>query len=168
MTHGGKVVDSGSSQNDFDFTLGEWDADVLRYAADGTVATEAKGRWSAKKSFGGKVVEDHFIQQADGEEDVAAFTLRTYCEETQRWEMVYLWATQPATGVVAFVGNRVDSEMHLDLQQLGPNGLVVIARIRFFDISDDGFSWENRMSVDNGATWFLSTLLRLRRRKDGS
>ncbi len=66
------------------------------------------------------------------------------------------------------MGNRVDNEMHLNLQQLGPNGLVVIARIRFFDITADSFSWKNPTSVDNGATWFLSTLLKLRRRKDGS
>jgi hypothetical protein len=134
----------------------------------GCLLQEAKGSWSARKSFGGKVVEDHFIQQVDGAEDVAAFTLRTYCEQTQRWEMAYLWATQPATGVIAFVGNRVDNEMHFDLQQLGLNGLVIIARIRFFDISDDSFSWENRTSVDNGATWILSTLLKLRRRNKGS
>ncbi len=76
------------SQNDFDFTLGEWDADVVRYAADGKVTKEAKGGWSARTSFGSKVIQDHFIQQVDGVDDAAAFSLRTYCEETQRWELV--------------------------------------------------------------------------------
>jgi hypothetical protein len=156
------------SQKDFEFTLGEWDADVIHYAADGTVAQELKGSWSARDSFGGKVIEDHFIQQVDGVDDAAAFTLRTYCEETQRWEMVFLWAGRPATGAIGFVGNRVNNEMHLNLQQLGPNGLVILVRIRFFDINDNSFSWENHTSVDNGVTWVPSISLKLRRCSGGS
>jgi len=164
MTHEGNMTDSEASQSDFDFTLGEWDADVIHYAADGTVSQELEGSWSAKASFGGKVIEDQFIQRVGGVDDASAFTLRTYCEETQRWEMVFLWAGQPATGLIAFVGNRVDNEMHLNLQQLGPNGLVTLMRIRFFDISSDSFSWENSTSVDNGLTWLPGMSLKLRRR----
>ena len=78
--------------------------------------------------------------------------------------MVYLWAGRPSTGVLAFVGNRVGDEMHLTLQALGPDGRVILSRIRFFDIARDTFSWENRTSVDNGARWFPATLLKLRRR----
>lgn len=154
------------SKNDFEFSLGEWDADVVRYAPDGSVAVETNGRWSARSSFGGKVIEDNFVQQNEGIDDVAAFTLRTYCEATQRWEMVYLWAGQPATGFMAFVGNRVGDEMHLNLQQTGPGGLLAIAQIRFFDITEDSFSWENQTSLDNGATWHRATLLKLRRKGD--
>lgn len=164
-----EATESGrANERDFDFTLGEWDADVTRYDPDGSVALKAAGRWSARASFGGKVIEDHFVQQVDGVDAAAAFTLRTFCEETGRWEMVYLWAGQPATGVLAFVGRRVDDEMHLNLQALGPDGQVVLSRIRFFDITSESFSWENRTSVDNGATWFTATLLELRRRSGGS
>lgn len=163
------TTESGrANERDFDFTLGEWDADVTRYDPDGSVALQAEGRWSARASFGGKVIEDHFVQRVDGVDNAAAFTLRTYCEETGRWEMVYLWAGQPATGVLAFVGARVDGEMHLTLQALGPDGRVVLSRIRFFDVTSESFSWENRMSVDNGATWFRGISLKLRRRSQGS
>jgi hypothetical protein len=82
--------------------------------------------------------------------------------------MVFLWAGQPATGLIAFVGNRVNNEMHLNLQQLGPNGLVTLSRIRFFDITDDSFAWENSTSVDNGVTWSPGISLKLRRRKGAS
>lgn len=149
---------------DFDFTLGEWDVDVIRYATDGSVALRTDGSWCARASFGGKVIEDNFIQRVDGVEESAAFTVRTYCEETKRWEMVYLWAGQPATGVLAFVGNRVGDEIHATLQRVGSDGQVVLSRIRFFDVTSDRFSWEHRMSVDNGATWIPMTLLKLRRR----
>lgn len=156
------------SQHDFDFTLGEWDADVIHYGPGGEVAQELKGSWSARSSFGGKVIEDHFIQQVDGVDDAAAFTLRTYCQETKRWEMAFLWAGQPATGMLAFVGNRVGKEMHLNLQQMGPEGLVIVVRIRFFDITEDSFSWENSASADNGLTWAPRISLKLHRRKGDS
>lgn len=153
------------SKDDFNFMLGEWDADIRRYAPDGTMTADAKGAWSVRSSFGGRVIEDQLTQfDADGKEETAAFSLRTYCEETQRWEMVYFWAAQPASSLLVFVGNRVGDEMHLNLQQSGPNGLVTMAHIRFFDISDDSFSWENNTSIDNGVTWFISGSHKMRRR----
>ena len=154
------------SKDDFNFMLGEWDADISRYAPDGTVVADTKGTWSARSSFGGRVIEDQLTQHdAEGNEVAAAFTLRTYCEETQQWEMVYFWAEQPASSLMAFVGNRVGDEMHLNLQQTGPNGLVMMANIRFFDISQNSFSWENNSSIDNGVTWFISGSHKMKRRQ---
>lgn len=154
------------SKHDFDFLLGEWDADMLRYAPDGTLTADAKGSWHAIASFDGRVIEDRLIQQDNGVDAVAAYTLRTYCEATKQWEMVYFWAEQPVSSLMAFVGNRVDNEMHLNLQQLGQNGLVTMAQIRFFDIAENSFSWENNTSIDNGNTWFISGSHKMRRRKD--
>ncbi len=145
------------SKDDFNFMLGEWDADLRRYAPDGSVVADTKGSWVARASFGGRAIEDQLTQyDADGNEVAAAFTVRSYCEETQQWEMVYMWAEQPASSLMAFVGNRVVDEMHLNVQQVGRNGLVMLARLRFFDISENSFSWENTSSIDNGVTWFIS------------
>lgn len=153
------------SQNDFDFLLGEWDADIVRYAPDGTLTADAKGSWYAVASFGGKVIEDRLMQEENGVEASAAYSLRTYCAETKQWEMVYFWAEKPASSIMAFVGNRVGDEMHLNLQQIGQNGLVTTAQIRFFDITENSFSWENNTSIDNGVTWFISGSHKMRRRK---
>lgn len=153
------------SKHDFDFLLGDWDAEIRRYAPDGTVTADTKGSWHARASFGGKVIEDQVVQlDADGNEDVAANSLRTYCEETQQWEMVYFWSDHPMSSLMAFVGNRVGDEMHLNLQQLGANGLVTMAQIRFFEIAEHSFSWENNTSIDNGRSWFISGSHRMRRR----
>ena len=164
MADQGNATGQSSPARDFDFTLGEWDADVTRYDPDGSVALKAEGRWSARASYGGRVIEDNFTQTVDGVDAAAAFTVRTYCEETKRWEMVYLWAGQRATDTIAFTGNRVGDEIHATLHRRGEDDLVVLSRIRFFEISEDGFSWENRSSVDSGVTWFPVTLLKLRRR----
>lgn len=155
------------NKHDFDFSLGEWEGDVLRYAPDGTVVADTRGSWSSRASLGGRVIEDNFIQHVDGGDDIGAFTVRTYCEETQRWEMVFLWSGQQATGLTAFVGNRVGDEMHLSLQRVGATGVAVISRIRFHEITNDSFTWENQTSMDNGATWFRAMHLKLRRRKEG-
>jgi len=153
------------SKEDFNFLLGDWDAKILRYAPDGAITADTNGSWHARASFGGRVIEDQVIQlDADGNEDVAANSLRTYCEETQQWEMVYFWADQPMSSLMSFVGNRVGDEMHLNLQQLGANRLVTMAQIRFFDITQNSFSWENNTSIDNGKTWFISGSHRMRRR----
>ena len=58
------------------------------------------------------------------------------------------------------------NEMHLKPQPTGEDGMIILARIRFFDITEDSFSWENETSMDNGATWFRATLLKLRRKRD--
>ena len=163
MAYGETAAGAGSIRDDFDFMLGDWDVDVTHYSEDGAASRQLEGRWSAKASLGGRIIEDHFIQKVDGVDDAAAYSLRTYCEKTQRWEMLFLWAGQPATGLIGFVGNRVDNEMHLDLQQMGPDGMVILVRIRFFDITVDSFSWEDSMSRDNGVTWFPSLSLKLRR-----
>jgi len=163
---GGSLDTAGSSRNDFDFLLGEWDVQITRYAPDGT-ATQREGSWSARSHVGGKIIEDLFVERAD-EADAAAMTLRTYCAETQRWEMVYLWADRPASGVSSFVGSRVGDEMHLRMQRRNAEGGVVRSRIRFFEITSDSFSWDHRTSGDNGETWSLATLLTVRRRSGSS
>jgi hypothetical protein len=92
------------------------------------------------------------------------FDKDTYCVETARWEMVFLWALQPIPGMTNFVGNRVDDEIHLSGQQQRPDGQVVLSRIRFFEITSDSFSWEHIDSFDDGDTWHAHTAMTLQRR----
>ncbi len=156
-----------ASPNDFDFMVGEWDADVVRFAPDGSVQQEQVGRWSAQSLFDDRMIEDRFVALADGRFVSAAVTLRTYSPATSQWEMVFLWAEQPVPNMKNFVGRRVGGEMHLTAQQVTPDGKVVENRIRFFDITKDGFSWEHRSSVDRGETWRVNTSIEARRRVDG-
>ena len=42
-------------------------------------------------------------------------------------------------------------------------GAPVQARVRFFDIGPGGFEWENRVSLDGGATWYRDSAISARR-----
>jgi hypothetical protein len=154
----------GPNGRDFDFILGDWEANVTRYAPDGSVLLKHEASWSAQSLFDGRMIEDRFVPRVDGVDAGAVITLRTYCVETARWEMVFLWALQPIPGMTNFVGNRVDGEMHLSGQQQRPDGQVVLSRIRFFEITSDSFSWEHIDSFDDGDTWHAHTAMTLQRR----
>ncbi len=153
----------GPSGSDFDFFLGDWEANVTRYAPDGSVLQKYEGSFSAQSLFGGRMIEDRFVPRVDGIDAGAVITLRTYCVATAQWEMVILWAQQPIPDWTNFVGNRVDGEMHLSAQHQGPDGQVVLSRIRFYEITSDSFSWDHRSSFDDGDTWHVHTVMTVRR-----
>ena len=67
--------------------------------------------------------------------------------------MLFLWAGQPATGLIGFVGDRVDNEMHLDLQQMGPDGMVILVRIRFFDITAVSYTHLRAHETGSGSSY---------------
>jgi hypothetical protein len=158
------MTGSGPSGSDFDFFLGDWEANATHYAPDGSVLLKNEGSWSAQSLFGSGMIEDRFVPRVDGVDAGAVITLRTYCVATAQWEMVFLWAQQPIPGMTNFVGNRVDDEIHLSGQQQRPDGQVVLSRIRFFEITSDSFTWEHIDSFDDGDTWHAHTAMTLQRR----
>jgi len=158
------VEGPGASGSDFDFFVGEWDVHVTYHGADGGVDVEQTGRWSARSLFDGRMIEDCCQTRDENGVDVAAVvTLRTYCVATAQWEMVFLWAQRPVPTLTSFVGNRVDGEMRLTAQQLTPDGSVIPARIRFYEITKDSFLWESCLSFDGGATWRVQMAIKARR-----
>jgi hypothetical protein len=42
-------------------------------------------------------------------------------------------------------------------------GDPVLARVRFFDIEPESFEWENRVSLDGGASWYRDSTISARR-----
>ncbi len=80
----------------FDFLIGEWDADAVRYKEDGT-PFKYKAKWSALHLNGGRMIMDDFKALGPTGQPVSSFvTLRTYSETTNRWELVGLQALQPS------------------------------------------------------------------------
>lgn len=43
------------------------------------------------------------------------------------------------------------------------DGEPVLARVRFFDIEPESFEWENRVSLDGGASWYRDSTISARR-----
>lgn len=113
--------------------------------------------------FGGRLLFDRFVSFApDGQEMGAAATLRTWCEETKRWEMTFLYAVRPDR-VTSFVGERVGDEMHLVALGRDRWERRVEVQVRFYEIGAEAFSWEQRSRLADGGDWFLDVRMRARR-----
>jgi hypothetical protein len=147
----------------FDFLIGNWDVAATRYKEDGSVLLQYRASWQAQHLNEGRMVMDDFKALAPTGQHVSSYvTLRTYSEADHRWEMAGLAALQPAIQAQWF-GEWKDGEMQLTAVGTNPTGGTIHNRIRFFNISELGFSWESRISHDEAASWALSASLRATR-----
>jgi len=108
------------------------------------------------------ILDEFTARLDDGSEISYMATLRTFCPETRRWQMTFLIAHQPQL-ITSFSGIFEDGEMKLDGSGRTLTGDPVLARVRFFDITPTGFQWENRVSLDGGATWYRDSAISARR-----
>jgi hypothetical protein len=139
---------------EFSFLVGEWITKSRRHAPDGTTSPEIDGIWRAAYICGGRMLQDEYVLYLpDGREMASFVTLRTWCPDTQQWEMATL-ASHAPSGVTSFTGSLLGGEMHLQVAAFDPaTRAPVMARVRFFNISDNHFEWEQLLSQDGGATW---------------
>lgn len=153
---------------EFDFLIGEWDAQTTRYAPDGGIAFEHTALWRACHLHDKRIVLDDYVAYGPDGTAIGSFaTLRTYCEDTSQWEMTFVVAQQKIL-LTSFVGQKVGNEMHLRAAGRDLEGKPVEARVRFYNIANDRFEWEQELSVDGGSTWQRDVLIHARRKSEGS
>ncbi len=143
----------------FDFLIGDWDVAATRYKEDGSLLFHYKAGWNAKYLNEGRMIVDDFKAYSPTGQAVSSYvTLRTYSEATHRWEMAGLSALQPAASA-EWYGKLKDGEMLLDASGKDPAGNMVKTKIRFFNIAKNSFSWESKVSRDEGETWVKTASL---------
>jgi hypothetical protein len=148
-----------SDDQQFAFLIGDWDVKATKFSAGGAVLLQYKAIWSAKYLNEGRMVLDDFKALAPDGRPISSFvTLRTYCEQTRRWEMAGLAAMQPAASL-EWYGAWAGNEMHINAAGVDPSGQQVKTRIRFSDITPDRFHWESESSFDGGKTWVRTASL---------
>ena len=137
----------------FDFLIGDWDVDAARLNPDGSVLLRYRAVWTATYLNEGRMVMDDFRALApDGRPISSYVTLRTYSEVSGRWEMNGLAALQPAAAV-EWHGVWTGTEMLVDATGVNLSGRSIRTKIRFSNISPNGFDWESESSNDGGKTW---------------
>lgn len=137
----------------FDFLIGDWDVDAARLNPDGSVLHRYQATWAATYLNEGRMVMDDFKALApDGQPISSYVTLRTYSEVSGRWEMSGLAAMQPAAAL-EWHGVWTGTEMLVDATGVDPSGRSIRTKIRFSNITDNGFGWESESSNDGGKTW---------------
>jgi hypothetical protein len=143
----------------FDFLDGAWNFTYTVRNPDGTLATTSTGRWTGRKLADGHVVEDSWVLTDDNgtPRGLGLYTFRAFNRTTGKWQYKSLnvgtgwW--QDGTG------EKVGSEMHL-LQSPPPeNPDGHWLRIRYYNITQDAFSWVADVSGD-GKTW-IPELIRI-------
>ncbi|GEM_PF-3082305 len=152
-----------SQMKEFDFIIGNWAAIRRRYLPDGTLVSENKARWRAHHLDNGRMVFDDFAELSpDGEEVSYAVTLRTFCPETNMWEMGFMFSLRQ-TRTESFRGQFIDGEGHFDAIINVTPDQSVMAKVRFFDIQKDSIEWSMTQSFDGGKTWFLEGTISAKR-----
>lgn len=143
----------------FDFLQGRWDTQCARYSPDGTKILTYKGIWLGEKLKEGRIFLDQFTAfLEDGTEISHMATLRTYSIENKRWEMTFLVSHQ-AQLVTEFTGTLQNGEMCLKGVGSTLSGKPMVFRVRFYQITELSFEWENEVSLDNGKSWWRDSTI---------
>lgn len=135
------------SCDDFMFLLGDWVATIRTQVAGRTLT--CTGHWTATTIHEGRIVVDSMeVFGPDGGTVRTMATLRTWVPKESQWSMTYLYGREPHEPV-ELRGVRVDGEMHLEARHLTKG---TTAFVRFCDITQDAFRWEQVDGDPAGAT----------------
>ena len=137
----------------FDFLIGEWVVNAIRYDQGGSPVMNYTATWTAQHLNNGRMVMDDFRAKMPTGQEISSFvTLRTYCETTGRWELAGLPAHQPNT-ITQWHGQWSGEAMVLQAVGHDKSNAKILNRIRFFNIEANAFDWESDNSFDIGETW---------------
>ncbi len=143
--------------------IGIWDVHLVSYTPDGGVDFECDGVWRAEYKNDGRMVLDEFTRlSADKRKVSYSATLRTYCPETNQWEMAFLFSQQRQT-VQSFEGEFVDGEGRFKAVAEVAPGRTVVAKVLFTNIEQNSFEWKMESSLDQGQSCGLGQTMSARR-----
>ena len=135
-----------ASPDDFDFWLGEWDADV---------GSGKRGTNTLRRVLGGNVIEEDFRS-----EDLQGRSWSVFIPLRKMW--VQTWVDDKGSYLL-FTGGREPDGRRVLSQRL-PLGGTGPHRMVFDKITPDAFEWEWQRTEDSGATWKLLWHIDYRRR----
>ena len=126
--------------------VGDWKIDDESLARDGSGWSPGEGaRWIFECIGDGTAVQDYWMPNGGG----YGTNLRTFNPDTGAWEIA--WAAQALNGL-----------MHIAAQQNDDGNIVMSIlkpeqdpprRIIFFTPDENGWSWVQQWSFDDGKTW---------------
>jgi hypothetical protein len=136
------------TSTDWDFLVGLWQFRFQQRYADGTFRPPFSGHWSAsQKNADGAMIEDHWRSDNPSSTwDSGTWTYRVFDPGTNLWA---IQGVEPQRGRWQPGLTWSDSTSRYVIQHNG----TVIMRIRYFNITPNGFSWRADLSRDGGQTW---------------
>jgi len=131
--------------------VGAWEMEGWQLACDGT-QTEQRGEWRFGWVLGGRAIQDVLISRPHE----LGTTIRFYDPVARAWEIT--WITPPGRAVRRLVARPDGDEIRLE----GRDPAGHLLRWTFTDIAADRFTWNGAASYDDGRSWRLEEVMRLR------
>lgn len=126
--------------------IGDWRITDETLARDGSAWGPGTGeRWIFECIGNGVAVQDYWLPQGG----TFGTNLRTYNPDSGKWEIV--WAANGLNGLMQITA-ELNDENNVVMHILSPT-FPQQRRIIFFEPDDEGWSWVQQWSFDDGATW---------------
>lgn len=128
-----------------DFWVGTWDL----------VWEGGKGKNVIEKKLGGRVIQENFEALEGNFKGYLGTSISTFSPADGKWHQA--WADSNG-GYIDLIGimdgdNRI---FQMTSPRQLPNGSMIISRMRFYNITEDSFTWDWEASADEGKSWKLN------------
>jgi len=142
----------------YDWLIGDWEADVYDYQADGSKKNNT-GEWHFSWVLEGRAIQDVWIvpkvsarsAATPSEDNRYGSTLRIYDPNIDAWRI--FWFNPVAQSRSELIGRKVGNDIvH---QGIDDDGSLI--RWNFEDIKPNSFLWRGESSRDGGKTWQLGS-----------
>ena len=129
----------------FDFWVGEWELHWMN--AD---SSYSYGENNILKILDGNVIQENFYDPSSG---FKGMSLSIFSLADSRWHQA--WADN-AGAYFDFYGIIEEDKRIFQTQPKIRQGVEIIQRMIFWDISENNFTWNWEISQDNGQNWSLN------------
>jgi len=93
--------------------------------------------WEFKYIMNGMAIQDQTLK----EDGISSGSIRQYNADSSSWYVHYYTSAVASPTLRAWKGGKKGDEMILYNSQKSPSGIEGYYKIRFFNITDKGFSW---------------------------
>ena len=140
-----------SAASQFDFLVGDWTWTGIWQLPSGEI--QGNGTWSGRSALGGYGITDEWriLDGPGGEPIYLGASTRYFNPVANEWQLKFVnaatgeWSDQHA--------EWRDGEMNVWWSGETAGGQAFEMRVRYYDISRDGFKWQGDRSFDGGDTW---------------
>ncbi len=136
-------------ESTFDFWIGNWS--LTWEDGDGTMG---KGTNVIEKTLDGKVIQEHFQATEGKYQGMKGTSISVFNPQTNTWHQA--WADNQGS-YFDFMGEiDEDKKIFRTKGKELEDGSTLIQRMVFYNISEDGLTWDWESTKDGGDTWTLN------------
>jgi hypothetical protein len=147
---------SAVQQKQFDFWVGEWD---LTWPGQ-SVGEVGHGTNSIRRTLDGCVVQENFSGQDSMH--LRGISVSTFDGNAGNWKQT--WVDNEG-GYLDFTGEFKDGQMILQREAVRKDGIKILQRMVWKNITSNEFDWSGEASPDGGKTWQVNWPIHYKRRK---